>query len=158
MMHRCLCSNFMEFSARRFKMELKQVRRIAVKGGFVLLLLLLLSAACQGVQKTVKPEDRIILLEGGPHSGNWESRMMSLDYQYHNQSGELKLSVRPIVKTKATYAGFKVWVLFVDPQGQILEEKLISSGEDTFPIPPGTTNLSFRTFLESQPYKPPVSR
>lgn len=139
-------------------MGLKQVRRMAVKGGFVLLLLLLLSAACQGVQKTVTPEDRITLLEGGPHSGNWESRMMSLDYQYHNQSGEIKLSVQPKVKTKATHAGFKVWVLFVDSQGQILEEKLISSWENTFDLPPGTTGLSFRTFLESQPYKPPVSR
>ena len=137
-------------------MELKRVIRSAVKS--VLLLLLLLSIACQGAQKTVKPEDRISLLEGGPHSGNWESRRVSLDYQYYKQSAEIKLSVRAKVITEAPYKGFEVWVQFVDTQGNVIEEKSVSSGEDTFKIPPGTSDLSFRTFLEPVEYKPRISR
>lgn len=137
-------------------MELKQVIGTAVKSG--LLLLLLLSIACQGVQKTVKPEDRISLLEGGPHSGNWESKTISLDYQYYRQSAEVRLSVRAKVITGAPYQGFEVWVQFVDAQGNILEEKSIYSGENTFNIPPGTTDLAFRTFLEPVVYKPRISR
>jgi len=137
-------------------MELKQILRVAVKSGFLLFLLLLI--ACQGVQKTVKPEDRISLLEGGPHSGNWKSKTVSLDYQYYKQSAEIRLSVREKVKTTARYEGFEVWVQFVDAQGKILEEKSIYSGENTFNIPPGTTALSFRTFIEPVVYKPRISR
>jgi len=137
-------------------MKLKQSTRTAVKSG--LLLLLLLAIACQGLQKTVKPEDRISLLEGGPHSGSWDSRNMSLDYQYHKQSAEMKLSVRPKVKSETGYAGYEIWALFVDAQGNILEEKSIAGGENTFALPPGTTALAFRTFLEPKIYKPPVSR
>jgi len=137
-------------------MALKQVIHSAVKGGFLLFLLTL--TACQGMERMVKPEDRISLQEGGPHSGNWESKTMSLDYQYNKQSDEIKLSARPTVKTKASYAGFKVWVLFVDSQGKIIEEKSIDSGQNTFKIPPETTELSFRTFLEPNVYKPKISR
>ena len=137
-------------------MALKQVIHSAVKGGFLLFLLTL--TACQGMERMVKPEDRISLQEGGPHSGNWESKTMSLDYQYAKQSDEIKLSARPTVKTKASYAGFKVWVLFVDSQGKIIEEKSIDSGQNTFKIPPETTELSFRTFLEPNVYKPKISR
>ena len=128
-------------------MELKQVIRSAVKSG--LLLLLLLSIACQGVQKTVKPEDRISLLEGGPHSGKWESRTISLDYQYYKQSAEIRLSVRAKVITEAPYKGFEVWVQFVDNEGNVIEEKSISSGEDTFNIPPGTSDLCFSHFFRT---------
>jgi hypothetical protein len=137
-------------------MELKQVMRVALKSAF--LLFLLLSIGCQGMQKTVKPEDRISLLEGGPHSGNWESQTISLDYQYYKQSDEIKLSVRLKVKTKARHEGSEAWVQFVDTQGRILEEKSIYSGENTLKIPPGTTDLAFRTFLEPRVYKPPISR
>jgi hypothetical protein len=137
-------------------MTLKQVLQSAAKGGFILFLLIL--TACQGMQKTVKPEDRISLLEGGPHSGNWESSTASLDYQYYKQPGEIKLSVRAKVKTTARNAGLKVWALFVDAQGNILEEKSIDSGEDTFKMPSGTTDLAFRTFLEPHIYKPQISR
>lgn len=137
-------------------MELKQVMGGAVKGAF--LLLVLFTIACQGVQKTVKPEDRIALLEGGPHSGTYESQTISLDYQYYKQADEIRLNVRAKVETKARYAGLKVWTLFVDSQGKILAEKSIYSWENTFTIPPGTTDLAFRTFLEPVVYKPPMSR
>jgi hypothetical protein len=137
-------------------MQLKQVMGGAAIAVF--LLFLVLTIACQGIQKTVKPEDRIALLEGGPHSGNYESQTISLDYQYDKQSDEIRLSVGAKVETRARYAGLEVWVQFVDSQGKILEEKSIYSGENTFNIPPGTTDLAFRTFLEPVKYKPPMSR
>jgi hypothetical protein len=137
-------------------MQLKPVMRGAAKGIF--LLFLILPIACLGIQKTVKPEDRIALLEGGPHSGNYESQPISLDYQYAKQSDGIRLSVGTKVETRARYAGLEVWVQFVDSQGKILEEKSIHSGENTFKIPPGTTDLAFRTFLEPVKYKPPMSR
>jgi len=144
------------FEGRGSKMKLKHMMRVAAKGGLVLFLVL--SVACQGVQKTVKPEDRIALLEGGPHSGNWRSRNISLDYQYHKQSDEIRLSVRPKVETNVRHTGFEVWLQFVDAQGNVLEEKSIYSGENMFNIPPGTSDLSFRTFLDPVIYKPRISR
>jgi hypothetical protein len=137
-------------------MALRPVIKSAAKGGF--LSLLLIAIACQGMQKTVRPEDRISLLEGGPHSGTSESQTTSIEYQYYKQSGELKLSVGAKVKTQAPYAGLKVWVLFVDAQGKILEEKSIDSQQSTFNIPPGAADLAFRTFLEPRIYKPQISR
>lgn len=137
-------------------MELKQMMRLSAKS--VYLLFLLLSIACAGAQKTVKPEDRISLQEGGPHSGSWQSRTVSLDYQYYKQSDEIRLSVREKVITKARHTGFEAWVQFVDAQGKVLEEKSLASGENTFNIPPGTISLAFRSFLEPAVYKPPMSR
>ena len=102
-------------------MEFKKIVWTVFKGGLLLLTVFLI--ACQGMQKTVTPEDRIPLLDGGPHSGNWESRTMHLDYQYYKHSVEIKLRLRIKAKTGARYDGYEVWVLFADDQGKILEEK-----------------------------------
>ena len=45
----------------------------ALKSGLMFFLFLLI--ACQGVQTTVAPENRIALLQGGPYNGSWESKM-----------------------------------------------------------------------------------
>lgn len=137
-------------------MEFKKVFWRAFKGSFLPLLLFLI--ACPGMQKTVTPEDRISLLDGGPHSGNWESRTILLDYQYYKYSGEIKLSLRIKVKTRARNDGYRVWVLFADGQGKILEEKSIWSWENTLKIPPQTVYLSFRTYLQPHVYKPKIYR
>ena len=137
-------------------MAFKKVVWRAFKGSFLLLLVFLI--ACPGMQKTVTPEDRISLLDGGPHSGNRESRTMLLDYQYYKYSGEIKLSLRIKVKTRARNDGYRVWVLFADGQGKILEEKSIWSWENTLKIPPQTVYLSFRTYLQPHVYKPKIYR
>lgn len=137
-------------------MAFKKVVWRAFKGSFLLLLVFLI--ACPGMQKTVTPEDRISLLDGGPHSGNWESRTILLDYQYYKYSGEIKLSLRIKVKTRARNEGYRVWVLFADGQGKILEEKSIWSWENTLKIPPQTVYLSFRTYLQPHVYKPKIYR
>ena len=137
-------------------MAFKKVVWRAFKGSFLLLQVFLI--ACPGMQKTVTPEDRISLLDGGPHSGNWESRTILLDYQYYKYSGEIKLSLRIKVKTRARNEGYRVWVLFADGQGKILEEKSIWSWENTLKIPPQTVYLSFRTYLQPHVYKPKIYR
>jgi hypothetical protein len=137
-------------------MKFKKVVWRALAGS--LLLLPVFWGACQGLQKTVSPEDRISLLDGGPHSGDWESRTMRLEYQYYKDAGELKLSLRIKIKDRARYAGYSVWVLFADAQGNILEERSIGSWENTLKIPPQTVYLSFRTYLEPHVYKPKIHR
>ena len=106
-------------------MELKKGFWRAFSGS--LLLVPVFWMACSGMQTTVAPENRIPLRDGGPHSGNWESRTMLLDYEYYTQSGEIKLSLQIKIKTKARYEGYRVWVRFVDDQGKILEEHSIWS-------------------------------
>lgn len=123
-----------------------------------LLLLSILLIACQGLQKTVAPEDRISLRQGGPHTGIQESKAILLEYQYYMLSGEFKLSVKVKVKTKARYAGIKVWVLFVDTEGSILERNEIALYplDNTFKMPPEVTYISFHNYRQPIHYKPPT--
>ena len=122
----------------------------------------ILLIACQGVQRTVAPEDRISLRQGGPHTGNWESKTILLEYQYSKQFAELKLSVQAKVKTKVRYDGIKVHVLFVDAGGRVLVSKEVAAyrSENTFEIPPETTFISFNANIFRRPviYSPPTHR
>jgi hypothetical protein len=124
-----------------------------------LLLLSILLIACQGMQRTVAPEDRISLRQGGPHTGIWESNTIFLEYQYYKLAGEFKLSVQVKVKTKVRYDGFKVYVLFVDSEGRVLERKEVAVYrlDNTFEMPPETTFISFNANTYRRPiiYKPP---
>ena len=130
------------------------------KYGVLFLTLSLL--ACQGVQRTVAPEDRISLRQGGPHTGIWESKAILLEYQYDNLSGELKLNVRAQVKTEVRYDGIKVYLLFVDAEGRVLERKEVAVYRlgNTFEIPSETTFISFQanTFRHPVIYSPPNYR
>jgi hypothetical protein len=137
-------------------MEFKKGARRVFKLSLLLLPVFLI--ACQGMQTTVAPENRILLQDGGPHSGNWESRTMLLDYEYYKQPGEIALRLQIKIKTQARYDGYRVWVLFADDQGKILEERSIWSWDNTLKIPPGTDYLSFRTFIQPHVYKPKISR
>ena len=124
-----------------------------------LLFLSILLIACQGMQRTVAPEDRISLRQGGPHTGIWESNTIFLEYQYYKLAGEFKLSVQVKVKTKVKYDGFKVYVLFVDAGGRVLVRKEVAVYrlDNTFEIPPETTFISFNAYTFRRPviYSPP---
>jgi hypothetical protein len=124
--------------------------------------LILSLIACQGLQRTVAPEDRITLRQGGPHTGIWESDAILLEYQYDNLSGELKLNIRAKVKTKVRYDGIQVYVLFVDAEGRVLERKEVAVYHlgNAFEIPPETTFISFQanTFRRPVIYSPPNYR
>jgi hypothetical protein len=124
-----------------------------------LLFLSILLIACQGMQRTVAPEDRISLRQGGPHTGIWESNTIFLEYQYYKLAGEFKLSVQVKAKTKVRYDGFKVHVLFVDAEGRVLQRKEVAVYrlDNTFEMPPQATHISFQanTYRRPIPYEPP---
>ncbi len=138
-------------------MELMRVIVGAFKSCLLFLSILLI--ACQGMQRTVAPEDRISLRQGGPHTGIWESNTIFLEYQYYKLAGEFKLSVQVKVKTKIRYDGFKVYVLFVDAGGRVLVRKEVAVYrlDNTFEIPPETTFISFNAYTFRRPviYSPP---
>ncbi len=123
-----------------------------------LMLFSILLIACQGLQRTVAPEDRISLRQGGPHTGIQESKAILLEYQYFNLSGEFKISVKIKVKTKIRYAGITAWVLFVDAEGSILErnEVAVYRMDNTFKMPPEVTYISFHTYRQPIRYEPPT--
>ncbi len=123
-----------------------------------LLFLSILLIACQGMQRTVAPEDRISLRPGGPHTGIWESNTIFLEYQYHKLAGEFRLSIQVKVKTKVRYDGFKVYVLFVGAGGRVLERKEVAVYrlDNTYEMPPEATYISFHanTYRRPVPYMP----
>jgi hypothetical protein len=147
-------------------MELRKETMGAIK--CCLLFLSILLIACQGVQRTIAPENRIALLQGGPHSGSWESNDVFLEYQYVKQPGIIKLDIN--LKAKRKFDQLSVWVSFLDTEGKILETKSVfnsgyrrkeSSGlslagrykgsvEKTFEMPMDINHLAFRSSL--QPY------
>jgi hypothetical protein len=106
------------------------------------------------MQRTVASEDRISLRQGGPHTGIWESNTILLEYQYYKLSDEFKLSVQAKAKKKVEYDGFKVYVLFVDAEGRILERKEVAVYrlDNTFEMPPEATYIS----LHANTYKRPI--
>ena len=141
-------------------MQFKMAIMKAFKNGLLFLSIALI--ACQGVPRTVAPEDRISLRQGGPHTGIWESNTILLEYQYYKLSAEFKLSVQAKVKTQIRYDGIRVHVLFVDSGGRVLvgKEVAVYRSDNTFAIPPETTFISFQanTYRRPQFYMPPTHR
>jgi hypothetical protein len=116
-------------------------------------------ATCQVLQTTVAAQDRIPLLQGGPHAGSWESSDVFLEYQYVAQQGTFKLNIGG--KAKRGYDQLSVWIKFFDAQGKVLETKTVfNSGfrqkllrrkgriEKTFEIPMGSTQFAFQSMLK----------
>jgi hypothetical protein len=118
-------------------------------------------ANCQGLQTTVAAQDRIPLLQAGPHAGSWESNDVSLEYQYVAQQGTFKLTIGGEAKRK--YDQLSVWIKFLDAQGKVLgTETVFNSGfrmelsrgknaiEKTFEIPAGSTQFVFQSMLKER--------
>jgi hypothetical protein len=124
-----------------------------------LLFFLMVLATCQGLPTTVAAQDRIPLLQGGPHTGSWESRDVFLEYQYTAQQGTFILNIG--VKAKRRYDQMSVRIKFFDGQGKVLETKSIfnsgfrtkSKGKDsiekTFEIPVSSTQFTFHLMLKT---------
>ena len=75
----------------------------------------------QGLQTTVAAQDRIALLQGGPHAGSWESSDVVLEYQYVAQPGSFKLNIGG--SARRGYDQMSVWIKFLDAQGKVLQKK-----------------------------------
>jgi hypothetical protein len=117
------------------------------------------AASCQGLQTTVAAQDRIPLLQGGPHTGSWESSDVILEYQYVSQEGTFKLNIGG--NAKRGYDQLSVWIKFFDAQGKVLMKKSVfNSGfrqkllrrkgriEKTFEIPINSTQFAFQSMLK----------
>jgi len=140
-------------------MQLKNSR-----AGWIIRCLLFFSmvlATCQSLQTTVAAQERIPLLQGGPHTGSWQSIDVSLEYQYVAQEGSFKLNIGGEAKRK--YDQLSVWIKFFDAQGKVLETKSVfnsgfrmqlSRGKDaiekTFEIPTGSTQFAFQSMLKDR--------
>lgn len=130
----------------------------------VLLLLLVVGlAACQvgmyGQGLVASPENRIELLEGGPHSGGFETSEFGVVYSYSNfldsikMSGEVKWEERfttvfPVLKR------FNLRVHFLNAEGRVLQSKTIATApfmtsfydlrfEHRLKLPPDTAAMVF---------------
>lgn len=147
-------------------MELKKV----IVGAFIscILSLSIILIACQGIQR-VDTKDSTSLLQGGQHTGTWESVDVFLEYQYVNQVGIIKLNIQG--KTKRLYEQLEIWLSFCEAGGKILETKSIYNSdyltnpiderprkvsiEKTFEIPLETDYLAFQsrlvTIMDSRP-------
>ena len=140
-------------------MQLKNSRA----GGIIrcLLFFSMVLATCQSLQTTVAAQERIPLLQGGPHTGSWQSIDVSLEYQYVAQEGTFKLNIGGEAKRK--YDQLSVWIKFFDAQGKVLETKSVfnsgfrmqlSRGKDaiekTFEIPTGSTQFAFQSMLKDR--------
>jgi hypothetical protein len=118
-------------------------------------------AAWLCLHSTVAAQHRIPLLQGGLHTGSWESSDVSLEYQYVAQGGTFKLNITGEAKRK--YDQLSVWIKFFDAQGKVLETKSVfnsgfrrelSRGKDpiekTFEIPEGGTQFAFQSSLKDR--------
>ena len=128
--------------------------------GFLVLFSIVLSA-CVGTQTMVAPQDSISIVQGGPHTGSWESNDVNLNYQYVYQPGTLKLNFGG--SAKRGYDQLSIWITFFDAQGKLLETKSIfnsgfrqkfspgrDSNEKIFEIPMDSTQFSFKSMLKAR--------
>ena len=128
--------------------------------GFLVLFSFVLSA-CVGSQMMVAPQESISLVQGGPHTGSWESNDVNLNYQYVYQPGTLKLNFGG--SAKRGYDQLIIWIRFFDAQGKLLETKSVfnsgfrqkfssvkGSNEKILDIPMESTQFSFQSMLKER--------
>ena len=131
--------------------------------GFLVFFSIVLSA-CVGPQMMVAPQDSISLVQGGPHTGSWESNDVNLNYQYVYQPGTLKLNFGG--GAKRGYDQLAIWIRFFDAQGKFLQtENVFNSGfrqkfspdrdsnEKIFEIPMESAQFSFQSMLKKRTNK-----
>jgi hypothetical protein len=140
-------------------MQLINIRAGGIIRCLLFFSLVLATGLC--LHSTVAAQDRIPLLQGGPHTGSWESNDVSLEYRYVAQEGTFKLNIGGEAKRK--YDQLSVWIKFFDAQGKALETKSVfnsgfrrelSRGKDTiektFEIPIGSTQFAFQSMLKDR--------
>ena len=134
-----------------------------VKAGMCIFLLVGLSNCQSSLTsyrgKQVDPKDRFDLLEGGPHTGAWQTRDLLVDFQYLRKQQDLQIS--GLVKPQTYLLHFNLLkslllgLHFVDAEGKVLaDETLMSAGyriempkqkafKANLKIPPGTAAIAF---------------
>jgi len=100
--------------------------------GLLLMMIGGVLVGCQGIHltfngKTVAPEARIPLKEGGPFSGVWETNQMVFNYIYSWKSGYFEITGDLALGN--TLSGFRsdfifFRVNFIDEDGKLIESKV----------------------------------
>jgi hypothetical protein len=78
----------------------------------------------------VEENDRIALQDGGPHKGSWQTRDLSIDYEYREAAknlevtGEIKLADY-IPKGFSTLDYLRIYIHFLSSNGVVLETKSV---------------------------------
>jgi hypothetical protein len=102
--------------------------RVALLG----LLMNLLFACAMGTSLSpgawVEPDDRVALQEGGPHKGIWQTRDLTIDYEYQEAAKNLQVSgtiklADYIPKGFSTLDYLRIYIHFLTPSGMVLETK-----------------------------------
>jgi hypothetical protein len=124
--------------------------------------------ACQGSLfsyrgRTVEPDRRIDLLEGGPHEGSRQTFDLTLEYQYEKKAAKLQLSGVAELSDHYKYnyaslAHFYLTAFCLDIEGKVLAGKLVLNAvsadldhkfsfKKSLEIPPGTVSIAFDHML-----------
>lgn len=109
--------------------------------------------------KQVDPEDRFDLLEGGPHTGAWQTRDLLVEFQYLRKQQDLQISGLVKPQTYLLHFNFLKSLLlslhFVDAEGKVsAHETILSAGyrvempeqkafKADLKIPPDSTAIAF---------------
>ena len=104
---------------------------------------MLLLSGCAGamsfVGQTARQEDKVVLMDSGPHEGRWETNDVILDYIYSNQSaifdinGTVKLS-SGLTTGYRDISGFAVRINFLDDEKKVLDSQILYLGGSRAPI------------------------
>ncbi len=111
---------------------------------FILLLLsFVLLTACSGKHwrgwegRLTKPDNRIVLNNGGPHAGIWQTNDLAIHYRYAWE--EDRLVIQGQVKRQARIRYFHrlqawVWIHFLDTNGYVLASRRLwaQNGSDVY--------------------------
>lgn len=104
---------------------------------FISFLIINLIFACAGNPVNyhgawVKEENRVSLLEGGPHQGHWKTRDISIEYEYRKKAGDLKISgmvdlANYIQTGYNTLDHLYLYVYLLEADGTVLDTKAIQT-------------------------------
>lgn len=108
--------------------------------------------------KTAKQNDNPELLSDGPHTINWKSRDLEVDYTYTSKEGNLEIEgtvnlASHLKNSFRSLVNFSVFLNVLDDNKRIMDSRVIAIAgaipirtirfQDTFPLPPEATALNF---------------
>lgn len=102
---------------------------------FIACLLINLCVACAGGSSLspgawVDEKDRITIMDGGPHKGNWQTRDMTINYEYKEAQKALQVSgaielAEYIPKGFNTLERLQIYIHLLDADGTVLVTRSI---------------------------------
>ena len=83
-------------------------------------------------------------LEGGSHQGSWETRHLTVNYDYLRNEDKLQISGEVLFRREKTLAKFHCNLVLISSQGTVLQITRVASA----PVRQEIRKLSFRRKLE----------